>query len=217
MSTLQFWLSIDNGKEKLRLPVNPESIRLNFGMGYDDIEISQLGEYTVIQGKQLTEFSFESHFPKEYNGAYCEYVDVPHPWNTAQMLKRWMQSGKPCRLIVTGTFINFPVTIRSFDPEERAGAIGDVYYTISLKEYIFIKVNTVTVSKPVVAKSSRPPVAKPATTGKVYTVVKGDSLWKIAQKHLGAGIRWREIYNKNKAVVGGNPNKIYPGQKLTLP
>jgi len=50
-----------------------------------------------------------------------------------------------------------------------------------------------------------------------YTVKKGDSLWKIAEKYLGSGSKWKEIYNLNKKVIGNNPNLIYAGQVLTLP
>ena len=49
-----------------------------------------------------------------------------------------------------------------------------------------------------------------------YVVVKGDNLTRIAQKFYGDGARWREIYNMNKAVIGGNPNLIYAGQVLTI-
>lgn len=51
----------------------------------------------------------------------------------------------------------------------------------------------------------------------VVTVRAGDTLSKIAQKHLGSAHRWRSIYELNKTVIGANPNKIYPGQKLKLP
>lgn len=50
-----------------------------------------------------------------------------------------------------------------------------------------------------------------------YTVVRGDSLWKIAEQQLGAGTRWPEIYNLNKETIGDNPNLIYPGQEFVLP
>ena len=49
-----------------------------------------------------------------------------------------------------------------------------------------------------------------------YTVVKGDSLWSIAKKHLGSGARWVEIYELNKAVIS-NPDQIQVGQVLTVP
>ena len=49
-----------------------------------------------------------------------------------------------------------------------------------------------------------------------YTVVQGDNLSKIAQKTLGDGNRWKEIYEANKDTVK-DPNKIYVGQKLTIP
>ncbi|MHB1392195.1 MAG: SafA/ExsA family spore coat assembly protein [Clostridia bacterium] len=45
-----------------------------------------------------------------------------------------------------------------------------------------------------------------------YTVIYGDSLWKIAQKHQ-VGVS--EIISKNPTLK--NPSLIYPGQKLTIP
>jgi nucleoid-associated protein YgaU len=47
-----------------------------------------------------------------------------------------------------------------------------------------------------------------------YTVKSGDSLSKIGQHH---GVAWREIYEANRDVIGGDPDKIMPGQKLRIP
>ncbi len=50
-----------------------------------------------------------------------------------------------------------------------------------------------------------------------YTVVKGDCLWNIAKQFYGNGAKYTVIYEANKSVIGGNPNRIYPGQVLTIP
>lgn len=57
---------------------------------------------------------------------------------------------------------------------------------------------------------------KPPAEGPQYTVVRGDSLSKIARKLLGDGNRWPEIYELNKNIIN-DPNLIYPGQELKLP
>ena len=49
-----------------------------------------------------------------------------------------------------------------------------------------------------------------------YTVVSGDSLWKIAKQLLGNGNRWQELYDLNRDKIS-NPNLIRPGQVLTIP
>ncbi len=46
-----------------------------------------------------------------------------------------------------------------------------------------------------------------------YIVKKGDTLIKIAKVY---GKDWKEIYDKNKAVIGNNPNVIKPGQILYI-
>lgn len=49
-----------------------------------------------------------------------------------------------------------------------------------------------------------------------YIVVKGDSLWSIANKQLGDGTRYIEIYKINRNTIK-NSDMIYIGQKLVLP
>jgi resuscitation-promoting factor RpfA len=50
-------------------------------------------------------------------------------------------------------------------------------------------------------------------TGKTYVVRSGDTLSTIAAKQAVKG-GWRALYQLNKSVVGGNPNLIFPGQRL---
>jgi nucleoid-associated protein YgaU len=67
------------------------------------------------------------------------------------------------------------------------------------------------------AKTPPPPPAPTPAPARTYTVAKGDTLWAIAKKQLGQGNRWTELYEKNRAVIGDNPDLIKPGQVLTLP
>ena len=52
-----------------------------------------------------------------------------------------------------------------------------------------------------------------STAASTYTVQKGDSLWAIAEKHLGNGTRYNEI----KKLNGLTSDVIYAGQVLKLP
>ncbi|MCL8012237.1 transglycosylase family protein [Streptomyces sp. AS02] len=46
-----------------------------------------------------------------------------------------------------------------------------------------------------------------------YTVREGDTLSGIAARH---GTTWQRIFAANKAVIGGDPDLIVPGQRLEL-
>jgi len=49
-----------------------------------------------------------------------------------------------------------------------------------------------------------------------HTVAEGDTLWAIAEKTLGNGSRYPEIFEANKPMLT-DPDKIYPGQVLRIP
>ncbi|MEU9184451.1 transglycosylase family protein [Streptomyces sp. NPDC048484] len=46
-----------------------------------------------------------------------------------------------------------------------------------------------------------------------YTVRGGDTLSGIASRH---GTTWQRVYAANRAVIGGDPDAIVPGQRLKL-
>jgi nucleoid-associated protein YgaU len=71
-------------------------------------------------------------------------------------------------------------------------------------------------AKPEVKKSTTAKTAPAPTGGRLHTVKKGESLWKIAQAELGNGGRWEEIYNLNKDKLK-SPEALRDGMKLTLP
>lgn len=50
-----------------------------------------------------------------------------------------------------------------------------------------------------------------------YTVKRGDSLWKVADRLLGDGARFPEIVALNKEVLNGRPDFIVPGTVLKVP
>lgn len=57
--------------------------------------------------------------------------------------------------------------------------------------------------------------AATAGDGRMYTVQVGDSLSLIAaHQHVTGG--WEALYERNRQVVGSNPNLILPGQRLAL-
>jgi nucleoid-associated protein YgaU len=58
----------------------------------------------------------------------------------------------------------------------------------------------------------------PASAPTLYTVKKGDNLWKIAEAHYGKGkgTKHTVIFDANRPMLS-HPDKIYPGQVLRIP
>lgn len=49
-----------------------------------------------------------------------------------------------------------------------------------------------------------------------YVIEKGDTLWAIAEKFLGNGAKYTEIFEENREVIE-DPDLIFPGQKIRIP
>jgi nucleoid-associated protein YgaU len=58
--------------------------------------------------------------------------------------------------------------------------------------------------------------APPPAADRTYTVVKGDTLSKIAKQFYGSAGQWKRIYEANKDTIK-NPDLIYPGQTFRIP
>lgn len=50
----------------------------------------------------------------------------------------------------------------------------------------------------------------------LIVVQQGDSLWRIARNYLGDGAKYTDLYARNKAVIGENPDRIMPGMELDV-
>lgn len=59
-------------------------------------------------------------------------------------------------------------------------------------------------------------VSQPADESKYYTVVRGDTLSKIAKEYYGNANAYMKIFEANRPMLG-HPDKIYPGQVLRIP
>lgn len=68
-----------------------------------------------------------------------------------------------------------------------------------------------------------PPAVAPPAVLPTYEVQRRDTLWDIAERHLGDPFRWNEIFRINEGCPqsdGGcltDPDLIYPGWQLQLP
>ncbi|WBB58918.1 transglycosylase family protein [Streptomyces sp. WMMC500] len=58
------------------------------------------------------------------------------------------------------------------------------------------------------------PESRTVFRGFYYEVREGDTLDDIARRHGGES--WRQLYEDNKSVIGGDPDLIRPGQKLKV-
>ena len=221
---IEFWLTNERNTERVRLPVNPDTLNVTSPFGFNDVTVANLGEVSIFGDRGLKEFSFGTFFPARYNEAYCEYRGFKAPYTYVAIIEKWRDSKLPIRFIVTGSKINYLVTVREFSYEvERAGNRGDIYFSLTLKQFKWLPVRyetTKTTSKPA---ATRPPSTKSTTkttsksTKRTYTVKKNDSLFIIAKRYYGNGEKWRAIYDANKKTIGKNPNDIEPGMKLVIP
>jgi nucleoid-associated protein YgaU len=59
-------------------------------------------------------------------------------------------------------------------------------------------------------------VKEPEPELKYYTIVKGDSLSKIAKEVYGDYKKWTELFEANREVIK-DPDLIYPGQTIRIP
>ena len=214
---MEIYLGTDN--DKIRFPVVPSTIGVSRSNNIDTQSVLKLGEVPIFNGTSLKTIELTSFFPnQEYS--FCDYTGFMKPYEFSDKIQRWMYQGTPVRIIITDSPTNMQCLIQQFDTSEQDGT-RDLYFTLNLIEYrpieipvIKIDTNTSNTSN----NTTRPTEQTNNTTQKVHKVVKGDSLWAIAQKYYGKGSLYPKIKeaNKSKYPSLAKNNIIYPNWELII-
>ena len=212
----------ENDSNVLRFPVTPSEVICETFASINTESVNDLGEVSLFSGVGLKSIPIDSFFPnKDYS--FCTYSNIEKPYELVRKLETWQNNGTKLRYIVTDTYTNIPVMINSFTYQEQDGT-GDVYFNLSLVEYKEIKLNKTSSSDNSNSNNNatnRPTENAPKPNGenKTHKVVKGDSLWSIAQKYYGDGSKYPKIKeaNKSKYPSLSKNNIIYTNMELVVP
>jgi len=215
------WLSWNNQQEVFELPVLPNEIGPSMSGDGAEHEVVGLGKINVIKDRGLAEYTIESLFPAQrYPFVTASIVLEPKVY--VDYIMKWWETKRPIRFVAaTATMeINTPASIESFEWKEVAGSPGDISFSLRLKEYRFYAARRAEVTQ---SASGRAAVQKPKPVRpdervppKTYTLMAGDNLWKVAQKVLGDGNRWREIQRLN-GISDAQLKSLPVGMVLKLP
>lgn len=228
---ISIWEEKDK-KSFINLPVLPESLPTSVAGKAETIEIVGAGERVIFGGEKLDRFSLEAFFPANYDASYVVEAEGKYktPSENLKMLRQWIDLEQPLRLYSKEGGLNRSVVITNLDYEnERAGNIGDIFYTAEFMNYkpphyrrVALKQTSGTGGvKTPAKKPTNPKASKLPTT---YTVKSGDTLGKIALTFYGKA-DYLKIYNANNKAINaanmrakaGDKFTIYPGQKLSIP
>ena len=122
--------------QKVILPVTPESFKVGRPYNNNTLNINAIGEINMIGKRGLQTVSFEGFFPAQ-KYEWSE-TNETNPYNLVRKIDGFATSGKPCKITISNTAIAMYCTIERFEHDEHDGT-SDVYYSLSLKEYRYIK------------------------------------------------------------------------------
>jgi len=228
----EIYIMEKNGKREMSIAWMPDEIHFTSnGTRFASYDILDKGEVKIPAGKNIHGYAWDGILA----GRHHALMPIVGPnWSDPHWVQGvwsfWRDEGTLLRLLITGTPINHDVYLEDYEVT-YSGGFGDFTYSIS-----FIDAREAGVSiynqkeNQKDAQSVNPKVTRPETQSAAnsYIVVYGDTLWKIAQKILGNGAKWHDIYIENKAIIeatakrnglfhSSNGKIIFPGTVLTIP
>lgn len=130
---------------RIRIPVNPEEIKVTRPSNNKTYDVLDIGEIVVPMAPGLQEVSWEGFFPSQFDDPYTSGSAAPG--TIVKALERAKKNKTVGRLIITRSELfdtNLRCIIEDFDTIDKGGEPGDIYYSIVLKEYRDYSPQTVT-------------------------------------------------------------------------
>lgn len=213
------------------LPVPPEKITTKVNGNNKTVTLINDGEINILKKAGLTDIDFTVEIPQS-KYPYAVYKDgFKEAGYFFDIFENLKNSLKPfqfivCRRMPSGRKLlstNIKVSLEDYKITESAKNGFDFEVQFKLKQYRDYGTKQINVQlasgKPRASvEPKRETNNSPApSSAQSYTVKSGDCLCAIARRFYGDDKRYIDIYNANKSIIGGNPNLIMPGQKLTIP
>ncbi len=117
---------------------------------------------------------------------------------------------------VLDTINNENIRLTNFHVENDKLVIRGVAPSQDAVNHVWDKIKEIDAGYPDVAVELTVEEAPAATPTQTYTVVSGDSLWKISKKFYGNGDEYMRIYYANKDRIK-DPDMIQVGWELEIP
>ncbi|MBF1662173.1 MAG: hypothetical protein HXO76_01935 [Selenomonas noxia] len=127
-----FTLSGANGS--VEFPVSPADFEVTNPYNNETINIYGLGDINMMGRRGLATINFSSFFPAQ-DYSFAQPAEAPYTY--VNTIKKMAESRQPAKISISGTDISLPATIEDFTFKEQ-DSTGDVYFSLSLKEYRYI-------------------------------------------------------------------------------
>lgn len=217
---IKFYFS-GNGKYII-LPINPAELKIERKGRNKDHEVLNLGEINILRKPGLHSLRLSSYFPQAesilptqlniYNvlKTVALWEKESHgPEYYVEFFQKLQEEKKPVKLVITGLDFSMLFAVDKFTFTRKAREHNDIYFELSLKEWVRYGATKVTVEKDADGKITR--ITKKELTNtdaelgivkipSKYTASNGESLWEVARILTGDGTNYSTILSASVAA-----------------
>lgn len=172
--------TLSGGTNSVSFPVSPANFEIANPYNNQTVNIINLGDVNLLGKRGLRTIEFKSFFPAQAY-TFVQTMSLSGPYDYVNQIRQMAESGNACHLTITGTDVSMPVTIEDFSYGERDSS-GDVYFSISLKEYRYIMPTSSATNDTTALKSRTAETIENKETTKLGVMSDIDTAQKVFQK-----------------------------------
>lgn len=207
------------GSKKVRIPVNPEELKIEYPTDHETHNVLGKGEIIVPRRPSLKIASWESFFPGSPLESYVNQGAM-EPKDYEKYFSKALRTKQKCRLIITrsGSYdTNLRCVVSKFETADQGGEPGDIYYSVELTEYrdyepevvAIVTEITPTAVEPAAAAQQERPVETPVLRVGA-TVTANGKYWSDSYGGKPFGIA-NNLSTTVTRIVSGTPYPVHVG------